>query len=132
MRTARLGLAVADGGQGHIIHCHVKEVHTRCEVQAGRGSRGWTGSVADDGGRIMSIVFARNVLLWCTIINYALLLVWFLLYVLARGWLLRTWSRWFPLSAEAFDAINYGGILLYKMLTLFFNLIPFIVLYVVR
>jgi hypothetical protein len=88
--------------------------------------------VAADGGWIMSIVFARNVLLWCTVINYGLLLVWFSLYTLARDRLLSLWSRWFHLSAETFDVVNYGGIALYKMAILFFNLIPLIALYIVR
>jgi hypothetical protein len=88
--------------------------------------------MAADGGGIMSIAFARSVLLWCTIINVGLLLVWFLLYTLARGWLLRLWGRWFHLSAETFDAINFGGILLYKLAIHFFNLIPLIALYIVR
>lgn len=80
----------------------------------------------------MSLVLARNILLWCTLINFGLLFVWASVYTLGRDWLLRLWTPWFHLSAEAFDAINYGGIVLYKMAVLFFNLIPLIALYLVR
>ncbi len=53
----------------------------------------------------MSIEMARSILLWCTVINYAVLVIWFLLYVLAHGWLCRLWGRWFRLTAEQ-DAVE--------------------------
>jgi hypothetical protein len=37
----------------------------------------------------MSVEVVRGALLWCAIINYGLLLVWFLLFVLPHGWLYR-------------------------------------------
>ena len=43
----------------------------------------------------MSIEIVRNTLLWCTVINYVLLVTWFLLYVLPHEWLHRLWGRWF-------------------------------------
>ena len=80
----------------------------------------------------MSIEEARHVLLWCTVINYGLLLIWFLLSVLAHDWLHRLWGRWFRLSVEKFDAINFAGIILYKTGILLFNLAPFLALYLVQ
>jgi len=38
----------------------------------------------------------------------------------------------FRLSDEQFDAIHYGGMSIYKIGILLFNLVPFIVLCVVR
>ena len=35
----------------------------------------------------MSIELARNFLLWCTVINYGILLVWFLVFTLAHDWM---------------------------------------------
>ena len=35
----------------------------------------------------MSMEMVRSFLLWCTVINYAVLVVWFLVYRLAHGWL---------------------------------------------
>jgi hypothetical protein len=77
----------------------------------------------------MSMEMVRSALLWCTVVNYALLLIWFLLYVLARGWLYRIWGRWFHLTAEQFDALNFGGILLHKLGIILFNLAPLVALY---
>jgi len=76
----------------------------------------------------MSIEVVRNALLWCAVINYGLLLAWFLLLVLLRGWMHRLWGRWFRLSAEQFDAINFAGMALYKVGILLFNLVPYLAL----
>jgi hypothetical protein len=79
----------------------------------------------------MNIKTARRALLWCSIINYGLLLGWFLLFVLMHEWLLRSWGRWFHLSAEQFDFLNIGGMLLLKIFVLVFNFVPFIALLIV-
>ena len=77
----------------------------------------------------MSIEIVRGALLWCTAINYAVLLIWFLLLVSPHEWLYRLWGRWFQLTAEQFDALNFGGIMLYKLGILLFNLVPLLALY---
>jgi hypothetical protein len=70
-------------------------------------------------------------LLWCAIMNFALLAVWSLLFVMPHEWVYRLWSRWFRLSIEQFDAVNFAGIVLYKMGILLFNLIPYVALRIV-
>jgi len=52
----------------------------------------------------MTIEGTRNFLLWCTVINYVALLVWFLVFVFARDWIQGIHGRWFRLSREQFDA----------------------------
>jgi hypothetical protein len=79
----------------------------------------------------MSVEVARNSLLWCFVINYGLLLVWFLLYVLPHEWLYRIWGKWFRLTVEQFDVINFAGIVLYKTGILLFNLVPYVALLIV-
>ena len=79
----------------------------------------------------MSVEIARRALLWCGLINYVMLVVWWLLLMLTRDWLHRLWSRWFQLSAEQFDAMNFIGLMLYKTAIWMFFLIPAIVLYFV-
>jgi hypothetical protein len=80
----------------------------------------------------MSIEVIRSILLWCTVINYAVLLVWFLLFCLAREWMVRLHGRWFRLSAEQFDAIHYAGMAIYKIGILLFNFVPYLALMIVR
>ena len=79
----------------------------------------------------MSIDVVRNFLLWCAVINYLVLVIWFLLLVLPHQWLYRLWGKWFPLTTEQFDAINFAGIALYKLGILLFNLVPYVALRIV-
>ena len=76
----------------------------------------------------MSIEMVRSTLLWCTIINYVLLMIWFLVYLLPHEWLYRIWGRGFRLTAEQFDTLSFGGIMLYKLGILLFNLVPLVAL----
>ena len=79
----------------------------------------------------MSIEVVRSALIWCTFLNYAVLLVWFLLYALPHNWLYRLWAKWFRLTLEQFDAINFTGIVLYKAGILLLNLVPYVALRIV-
>jgi hypothetical protein len=81
-----------------------------------------------EGRTKMSIELTRNFLLWCTVINYGILLVWFLVFTLARDWMRRFHGRWFRLSDEQFDALHYMGMSIYKIGILLLNLVPFLVL----
>lgn len=67
-------------------------------------------------------------LAWCTVLNYAVLLAWFGMLVMAHDWMFRFHSRWFALSRERFDSIHYGGMALYKIAVLLFNLVPLVAL----
>jgi hypothetical protein len=79
----------------------------------------------------MSIEMARNALIWCTVINYGLLLVWFLFFTMAHDWMHRFHGKWFHLSVEQFDAIHYTCMAVYKLGIILFNLVPLIALYII-
>ena len=79
----------------------------------------------------MNVDIARSFFLWCTVINYAILMVWFLTIAFARAWLHRLHGRWFHLSDEPFDALHYGAMAVYKVGILLFNLVPLIALWIV-
>ncbi len=72
--------------------------------------------------------FLINMLL----INYAMLILWFLLFMAARENIYRLHRRWFRLSPETFDAIHYGGMGLYKIGIFLFNLAPLLALWIGR
>ncbi|HUO64894.1 MAG TPA: hypothetical protein VMT97_14360 [Terriglobales bacterium] len=80
----------------------------------------------------MSIEVTRNFLLWCTVINYGTLLVWFLVFVFAHDSIQRIHGRWFRLSGEQFDALHYAGMSILKIGIILLNLVPFIVLSILR
>ncbi|MXS84421.1 hypothetical protein ABO04_00450 [Nitrosomonas sp. HPC101] len=79
----------------------------------------------------MNLEVLRNFLLWCTVINYGILLVWFLFFMFAREWMQRLHGRWFHLSPERFDALHYAGMSVYKIGILLLNLVPYIVLSII-
>ncbi|TJZ67999.1 DUF6868 family protein [Chitiniphilus eburneus] len=76
----------------------------------------------------MNAIELKDFLLWSTVLNYIVLLVWFGVLIAARGWLYRLHGRWFKLAPETFDALHYGGMACYKIGILLFNLVPLIVL----
>ena len=79
----------------------------------------------------MTLDAVRDLLLWCTVINYAVLLLWFLVFKFAHGWMYRLHGRWFRLSPERFDAIHYAAMAVYKIGVLLFNLVPYLALRIV-
>jgi len=79
----------------------------------------------------MSLEMVGKVLLWCIVINYSVLLVWWLFFLLAHDGMYGLHSRWFHLSVEQFDALHYAGMALYKIGILLFNLVPYIALHII-
>ena len=80
----------------------------------------------------MTIEMMRKALLWCAVINYGILLVWFLFFVLAHDWMYLLHSRWFRLSVEQFDMLHYAGMSIFKIGILLLNLVPYIALHIMR
>jgi hypothetical protein len=74
----------------------------------------------------MNLETLRHFLLWCTVIDYGILLLWVGLTLFAFGWMQRLCSRWYGISAEHFSAINFAGIVFFKSAVILFNLVPLI------
>lgn len=91
-------------------------------------TRKWRGV----GEFFMDIELARSFFLWCTVIDYGVLLLWALLFMFAHDGLLWWWGKWVRVSSEQFDLFNLAGISLYKIGVIMFNLIPCISLYIIK
>ena len=76
----------------------------------------------------MDVEALRSLLAWCTLFNWALVLVWWVLFVSASDWIYGLHAKWFKISRQTFDATNYAAIALYKVLIFVFNLVPYLVL----
>ncbi len=74
----------------------------------------------------MSIEIISSILGWSALLNYAVLVLWALFFILAHDWMYAFHGSWFSLSVERFDAIHYAGMAVYKMLIFVFNLAPWI------
>ena len=79
----------------------------------------------------MDLHVVRDVLLWCTVINYGVLLCWLLVFILAHDWMLQLHGRWFRMPVEQFDTIHYAAMAIYKLGILLLNLVPYVALLIV-
>lgn len=80
----------------------------------------------------MTVELIREVLGWCTLINWLVLVIWFLFFSLARDWVFNMHVKWFPqLSPERFDFAHYMGMALLKVGVFIFNLAPYLALRIV-
>lgn len=79
----------------------------------------------------MTLQDAREFLLWCTVLNYAALAAWFVIFVSARPWLRKLHGRWFQMSDERFDSIHYAGMAVYKVGIHLLCLMPYLALCIV-
>lgn len=72
----------------------------------------------------IDLTAVREILIWSLVVNYAVLMVWFAAFSLAHDLVYRLHTRWFRLSPETFDALHYGGMAVYKIGVLLFNVAP--------
>lgn len=80
----------------------------------------------------MTFETIRNIFAWCSVINYGLLLIWSLPYLLARNWTFGIYSKVFKLSStDTFNVIMCGGFTIYSLLILVFNIVPYFAMRIV-
>ncbi len=79
----------------------------------------------------MTLEIIRDALGWCTVINFGLLLWWFLFFTFAHDLMYRFHGKWFNLSTDRFDTIHYAGIAIFKIGIFLFNLAPYLSLRIV-
>ncbi len=71
--------------------------------------------------QMLATIFLRSFLF-----GIAFLLLWFLLYVIAPGWLFEINAKWFDIGRRDFELINYFGMGFMKISILFFFLLPYL------
>ena len=79
----------------------------------------------------MTFEMIRNIFAWCTTINIALLIIWSLIYLLAHDWYYNLYNKIYRTSLDTFIAINCGGLTIYSLLIMVFNLIPYLSMHIV-
>ena len=80
----------------------------------------------------MTLETAQATLGWCAVINGAILLLWFILFITAHDWIHRVHRKWFQLPRERFDAIHYQSMSFFKLSILLFNLAPYLALHLIE
>lgn len=70
----------------------------------------------------------RHFLGWCAVINYAMLLLWFVLHITIHGVLVRMCERFFNVGAEKYDSISLKAMFIFKLSIWMFNITPYLAL----
>lgn len=68
---------------------------------------------------------------WCCVLNYSILLIWFVMFSFAHDWLHLMHGKWFELDKRQFDLANYWLIGCFKLLIFVFCLAPYIALRII-
>lgn len=80
----------------------------------------------------MSVDLVRSVLLWCSVINYAILILWFCMRLTAHSWLYRLLGQRLGVTEPQWNLCMLSAMIGYKLLVIVFNVVPFIALCIVR
>jgi hypothetical protein len=80
----------------------------------------------------MDIATLIRFLGWSLALNFVVLLLWFLVFMLARGMIHRFHGRMLGLSDATVDTMHVAGMAGYKLAIVFFNLVPLLVLMQMR
>ena len=79
----------------------------------------------------MDIAQIGRFFLWCALINYCFLIIWFLMFARARNWIFHVHSRWFKIRDDHFDDIHYAGMMIYKLAIFVFCVAPWLAILLV-
>jgi hypothetical protein len=80
----------------------------------------------------MTISEIREMLGWCSLINFILLWLSFILLVPMRGWVYKIHSKLFPITESQFNIAVYAFMNAYKLLIFVFNIVPWIALCIIK
>lgn len=80
----------------------------------------------------MDIHMLTKFFMWCTIINGGLFVYGAAMCMLAPNWVYRMKSKFFPMPRETFNAIIYSFLGLLKIIVIFFNLVPYLALLIIK
>lgn len=75
----------------------------------------------------MTLANVADFLLWCTLINGGILLVWTVLFLLAKDFIYGFHSKIFLISKEDYHQAILSALGWFKILFIIFNLTPWIV-----
>jgi hypothetical protein len=80
----------------------------------------------DEQGNNITLEALASILGGSFLISYAILLLWFLIFLFAPDCLYGLNTKWFGISRSDFDLINYGGMVFLKIINLVIFLSPYL------
>ena len=79
----------------------------------------------------MTLETIRVFLGWCAVMNYTVLLIWFLGFVVTGDRIYRFHSKFFRLSVEEYHSTHYKMMGYFKLTVIILNIVPYLVLRIV-
>ena len=79
----------------------------------------------------MTLAVLRDFLFWCAVLNYGFLILWAVLAITAKRPMQQLCLRLYRISPEQCDAIQFAGILFYKVMIFMLFIFPYIALRIV-
>lgn len=76
----------------------------------------------------MTLDVIQNILGWCALINFGVLLFWAAWLIFAHDFIYKIHSAFIKIPVEKYDALNYQLMGLYKILVIVFNVVPYLAL----
>ena len=80
----------------------------------------------------MDISIIREMLGWCALINYSILITWFLVFIFAGDWMYGIHNKWFNVSRERFNSIHFITMAWFEISIWLFSLTPYIALHLIN
>ena len=80
----------------------------------------------------MDIQTLISFFMWCTIINGGMMIVAGLMFLTIPEFIYRIHSRWIDISRETFNAVMYATLAFFKAIFILFNLVPWLVVLIIR
>ena len=80
----------------------------------------------------MTVETLRHFFGWCAVINYAMLMLWFVLHLAAHSLFTGLGQRFFNMSPEKYDSMALKGMLYFKLAIWLFNIAPYITLWFIK
>ncbi|UCE99311.1 MAG: hypothetical protein JSV82_09145 [Planctomycetota bacterium] len=77
----------------------------------------------------MDVDLTKRILIRCFLYGWALLLLWFLMYVIMADWIYTVHSKFFDISMHDFALMNYYGMALVKSFIVLVFLIPYVAIH---
>lgn len=79
----------------------------------------------------MTLEVVRDFLAWCTVLNFAALILWWMVFMLMGDWIVKWHGTWFKLPEERVRDIHYSGMITFKTFVFLFNLAPYLALRII-
>lgn len=79
----------------------------------------------------MDIQTLTSFFMWCTIINFGVLILSFVMMITIADLAYRIHSKWFPMPQQTFTVVIYSLLGLYKIAWFGFNVVPWVALLIV-